>query len=73
MNLKEITKQLKEFDGLLTSVQSFDFITEIGSRMGLSEEDKKKLEFVKKDPNFLSLIDKKADSKEIEKYIKTIK
>ena len=41
--------------------------------LDLSEDDKKKLEFVKKDPNFLSLIDKKADSKEIEKYIKTIK
>ena len=73
MNLKEITKQLKEFDGLLTSVQSFDFIAEIVGKMDLSEDDKKKLEFVKKDPNFLSLIDKKADSKEIETYIKTIK
>jgi len=73
MNLKEINEQLKGFDGLLSNLSNFDFVAELIGVSNLSNDDKIKLNKAKVDPVFLSLIEDKADSKQIEAYIKTIK
>jgi len=73
MNLKEINEQLKGFDGLLSNLSNFDFVAELIGVSNLSNNDKIKLNKAKVDPVFLSLIEDKADSKQIEAYIKTIK
>tara|TARA_R110002020_G_scaffold204236_5_gene408208 strand:- start:531 stop:752 length:222 start_codon:yes stop_codon:yes gene_type:complete len=73
MNLKDINKQLKGFDSLLSNLSNFDFVAELIGVSDLSDDDKRKLNKAKVDPVFLSLIENKADSKQIESYIKTIK
>lgn len=73
MNLNEINEQLKGFEGLLLNLSNIDFVAEIIGASDLSKEEKRKLNKAKVDPVFLALIDNKADSKQIESYIKTIK
>ena len=73
MNLKDINEQLKGFDSLLSNLSNFDFVAELIGVSDLSDNDKRKLNKAKVDPVFLALIENKADSKQIESYIKTIK
>ena len=72
MDMKEINEQLKGFEGLLSNLSNFDFVAQLIGVSDLSDDDKRKLNKVKVDPTFLSLIENKADSKEIASYIKNI-
>lgn len=73
MNLNDITKQLKDFEGLLSNLSNIDFVAEHINASDLSNEEKRKLNKAKVEPDFLALIENKADSKEILSYLEKYK